>query len=165
MNDLKNGVLDINGFLVGPNTTVEELEGYFGIKATKSKNFSYRFFDMGEQEFLNNGITFKVFMSFDKKLDDIVLYPQIPELIEKFGVGGFWRRPSTGDPDKNLVYFREVRDVLDAWLDAQIGTPTRKNEGNTTYEFENVVITTSSYLQKIPHGIQVEGGKVTIRYE
>ena len=165
MNDLKSGVLDINGFLVGPNTTVDELEEYFGVKAKTSNNFSYRFFDFGESEFVNNGITFKAFMSFDKKLDDIFLYPQIPELIEKYGVRGYWRCPTTGDPNKDLAYFKEVREILDAWLEPQIGGPSYKDGDCTEYQRANLFISTSAYIDERSRDIRVVGGRIKVLYE
>lgn len=166
MNDLKNGILDINGFLVGPTTTVEDLENYFGVKARTSGPFTYRFFDLNDQSFVNQGITFKALMSFnERKLDRIELFPQICGLVSKYGVGGDWKYPTTGDPDKDLEYFREVRKVMDEWLEKQLGIPTRKNDDTTAYEFSSLLIHTASYYQDIPHGFDIFGGKVTIRYE
>ena len=165
MNDLRNGILDINGFLVGPNTTVEELENHFGVKARTSGPFTYRFFDLDGHSFINNDIEFKLLMSFDESLDKIDLYPQFSEIASRYGVGGDWKHPTTADPDKDLEYFREVRKVMDKWLEQQLGEPSKKNDSITTYEFPSFRITTSSYHQDVPHGFVVYGGKVTIRYE
>ena len=167
MNDLRNGILDINGFLVTPRTTARELEKHFGTKAKQSPiNPEYIFWDLGDQTFFNEGIEFKAYMSFTgDKLDDLYLYPQLPDVVSKYGIKGEWKYPTSGDPDTDLAYFREVREILDKWLEKSLGVPTKKDDRITSYRFSALRIHTYSYMQDSRHGVVVEGGKVTIRYE
>ena len=82
MTDLKNGIIEINGFSIGPDTKVEELEKYFDIPARRDDSFS--FFDFNKEIIMLNGIDFKLLISFDlEKISSIKLWPQIPEISNK----------------------------------------------------------------------------------
>ena len=159
MNDLRNGILDINGFLVTPQTTARELENHFRIKAKRSPIVpDYVFFDLGDQTFFNEGIEFSAKMSFTgEKLDDIELLPQLPDIAVKYDL--------TAYSSDWLPYYQELRSILDKWIEKQLGEPTRKNERNTSYFFSPFLINTSSYVDDRARDYRVVGGKVTIRYE
>ena len=163
MNDLKNGIIDINGFLLSPTTTVEEMENHFGVKATDSGLRKHIDFD--GKPFVSDGIEFKGDISFKDKVTAIKLFPQLPSLITKYNIKGCWEYPTSGDPDVDLLYFREVRNSMDSWLEKQLGAPTQKDEKTTTYVFPLVSISTCAYFQKEPHGFSVLGGKVKIEFE
>ena len=165
MNDLRNGVVDINGFLLGPNTTLEEMEEYFKIPGIRGN--VCRRFTLGGKSFENNGIVFKIDVDFDEKVNEVKLYPQIPELIKKYDAGdvavGLIHDKSTGDPDKDLAYFKEIRVFLDEWLEKQLGTPSLKDNDVTEYKLNGILIGTDSYIEN-SRDVFVHGGTVDIYY-
>ncbi len=161
MNDLKNGILDINGFLVGPNTTLEELEAYFGVKA-KSLAENYKHFDFDGQSFVNHGLEFKANISLNEKIVKIEMFPQFPEIDARYGANNKWR--STGDRDKDLAYYRELRLILDEWLEKQLGAPTFKDEECTDYRYNNLLIGTCAYIDERDRDLSVKGGRVVFWY-
>lgn len=154
MNDLKNGILDINGFLVGPNTTVEELENHFGLKATRGQYRSH--FDFGGQSFVSDGIEFKCNISLKQHVVEINLFPQLPELAIKYDLSDYsveW-----------LPYYQEIRVILDRWLEIQLGTPKFKDERVTEYKFGNILIGTDSYIDDRSPDFRVVGGTIDVFY-
>lgn len=162
VNDLKNGILDINGFLLGPNTTVEQLENYFSLKATHGQYRSH--FDFGGKSFVNNGVEFKAEISLKQHVVEINLFPQLPELVERYGTPNNWKYPHVGSPEQDLAYFRDIRAVMDEWLEKQLGTPTYKDHDVTEYKMGNILLGTDSYLDSRSRDMRVVGGSVDIYY-
>lgn len=162
MNDLKNGIIDIDGFLLTPQTRVEELETFFGLKAWQTPYRSH--FDLGGKTFTNEGIDFKVDISLKNTVVEVQLYPQFPDVSSTYGVGGEWRYPTSGNPDTDLAYFREVREILDKWLEKQLGAPTHKGQDVTEYKMGNILLGTDSYLDTRSRDVRVVGGTVDIYY-
>ena len=58
MNDLKHGILDVNGFLLGPETSMEEVENALGIEAEKLRSGSWVL--EYKKSFLNDGLQFQL---------------------------------------------------------------------------------------------------------
>lgn len=162
MNDLKNGILDIDGFLIGPNTTVSELEEHFGKKATLSPYGAN--FDFDGQSFLNNGVEFKYNISFGPHVTEINLFPQLPELTRKYGTSVNWKYPHVGTPEQDLAYFQEIRVVLDKWLEEQLGAPTYKDQDVTEYKIGRILLGTDSYFDGRSRDARVVGGAIDIYY-
>ncbi len=166
MNDLRNGIIDINGFLLEPTTTIEDMEEYFGMPGIR-KGICCNF-TLNEQTFINNGLEFKIDVSFDETVDEVKLYPQIPELISKYKVreviGGLAHEQITCDIDNDLAYFKEVRAVLDEWLEKQLGEPTFCDCDCTEYSFKNVFIYTCAYEEN-GRSLWIHGGCLKISYE
>ena len=154
MTDLKNGIIEINGFSIGPDTKVEELEKYFDIPARRDDSFS--FFDFNKEIIMLNGIDFKLLISFDlEKISSIKLWPQIPEISNKYNLSPY--------SEEWLPYFKELRLILDEWLEKQLGLPSHKDDDCTEFKFEKMIIGTSSYMQ-YGKTIQPKGGKIDIWY-
>ena len=140
------------------------MEEYFGIPGRKSG--TCRNFTLNGQTFVNNGLEFKIDVSFDDKVDEVKLYPQIAELISKYNAGdvvGLIHDKSTGDPTKDLAYFKEIRAIMDEWLEKQLGAPSLKNDRVTEYKFDRILLGTDSYIQN-SRDIFVHGGSVDIYY-
>ena len=155
MNDLKNGIIDIDGFLLTPTTKVEELEEYFNIKSQSSKE--YNFFEI-KIPFNNTGINFTVDAIFDTgKLKEIILRPDISEIKAKYNL-------NTIDRNVWLEYYKELRVVLDKWLEEQLGEPTLKTERVTEYKFDKILLGTDSYIDERSRDFCVVGGTVDIYY-
>ena len=156
MNDLKHGIIDINGFLLTPQTKPSDIEEYFN--TTLFDNGVRKHFYFDKKTFNNNGIDFHIDASFKETIKELILRPDIPEIQAKYNL-------DTDDRNERLEYYKELRVVLDKWLEEQLGDPLRKNERNTSYEFENILINTCSYFIEQPHGFEIRGGGITIWYE
>ena len=155
MNDLKNGILDINGFLVNPNTKVEELETHFSLPAEHEPPFA--FWNFSDRIFLSEGVSFAVFITFDEgNLKKVVLRPQFPEIADKYDL-----TPYSNDW---LPYYQEIRAIMDEWLEKQLGTPTFKSDRVTEYNFEKVLLGTDSYIDTRDRDYCVQGGSIDIYY-
>ena len=157
MNDLKHGILDVNGFLLGPETSMEDVSRFFGIKPNENCSNS---FDLSHYRFVNNNQTFQfVNVWFDddtKKLSFVSISPVLPDIAAKYDLSDYskdW-----------LPYYREVRAILDAWLEKQLGEATYKDADCTEYKTENLLIATASY-EEFQRDYHVEGGKLEIYYK
>ena len=166
MNDLRNGIIDINGFLLTPTTTLEELENHFGIQGEVDDCFSE--FNLGGQLFINNGMQFKLEIVYDNEAPNKVWYvkltPVIPELIKKYDVS---EHNCPRDYYNDLLpYYRDVRAVLDKWLYEQLGEPHENDDHGVGYKFNNILIFTSAYHNKRnPHdNFDIIGGSLEIHY-
>ena len=155
MNDLKNGILDINGFLISPQTTVEDLENHFQIPAQRNDMFA--FWKFNNHAFNNEGISFTVLVTFDENiLRRIVLWPQFPDIAAKYDL--------TPYSDGWLPYFQELRAIMDEWLEKQLGKPTFKDADVTEYSLDKLFIATCAY-EDTRHGYSIHGGNLEISYE
>lgn len=154
MNDLKNGILDINGFLLGPNTTVDEMESYFGVKATHNPYRSHVKLD--KQAIDNKDLKFNIDASFKERLVQVTLYPCCPEIAAKYDL--------TNYSNDWLPYYQELRVIMDKWLLEQLGEPRLQNEHGTEYKIGNILIGTDSYVDERARDYRVVGGSIDIYY-
>lgn len=154
MNDLKNGIIDINGFLLGPETTVTEIEKTFGIPCKRGLVRDH--FDFGGKTFVNEGIEFKIDASFKEHLVQITLYPCFPEIAAKYDLSDY--------SNDWLPYYKELRIYMDKWLKDQLGEPRLKNERGVEYKIGNILIGTDSYIDERSRDYRVVGGSIDIYY-
>ena len=155
MNDLRNGIIDINGFLVGPDTDRLEMEQKLNLKATtfsSGSSYLYKF-----KNVINEGLVFDVdvWFSGNGKIRKIKMFP-ITDIRKKYDLI---------DPysDEVLQLHKEIRAILDDWLKKQIGEPDYIDDTGTEYENNIVFISTFAYFSKQRDNFPM-GGYLRISY-
>lgn len=152
--DLRNGIIEIDGFEIGPNTKPEEIEKKLGLTRKVLSDYAF-YLESGSKTFLVNDINFYIDINYsDNKLSSIELRPSLPKINEKFNLKPY-------DYEGTLAYLKEIRVVLDEWLEKNMGKPDFKNERITSYR-SRFTVSTASYLSNQRDFYPV-GGCITIR--
>ena len=163
MSLLTKGIINIDGFLLTPETSLEEIQDYFSVSPTEEN--SHPHIDLDAENYEIGGLPFKISISFyDNKVNNVQLFPQVDHLIEEYQVEGPWKYPCAKNPRRNLAYFRDLRRIMDEWLSKQLGNPTSRSGRGTTYIINDTRFATSSYDQTISRESVRVGGCIDILY-
>jgi len=156
MMDLKNGIIEIDGFEIGPNTKPEEIENNTKLNVLK-KNDGRIIFDSGDNLHRIFNIDFKVRIRYDedKTIDDIELKPIISSLSGKYSF-------NIGSYSETFKYFTEIRCFLDEWLEKLLGKATEYDETGNLYKFDSIYIYT--YVDFVKRDNNPIGGYLTLDY-
>lgn len=120
MTDLKNGIIDIGGFEITPNTTLEEL-----IKYTQNKGYNFKVTPTGS--------FFKIFKSFFVEHQEF----SITFYFENGVISYLEMSPYLDNYGENRVETQKLlRIASDTWMKNLLGTPEQKTKTITGYNFK-----------------------------
>jgi len=147
MTDLKNGIIDLGELIIDRNTTKQEMESVYKDRLNPYLSNDTvitikKIFCINNAEFLG------MFFFKDDLLESITLWPRI-EIDEE----------TSSNREKRQA---AERAFADKWLFENLGTPTKKDEGITLYQFEWGGVYAISLFRP---NEQYNGGFVGIRFD